>query len=152
MPTPPKRNASSLVAGMLLALTVGLLFGCGSNGPKTIPVSGKVTYKDKPVTIGRVVFQPFDIPEGNPLRPGLGKLQDNGSYRLSSFTRNDGLVPGEYCVVIYAMISGPTPENPTAPTIWAVPERYTSTQSTPLKIPIPSDARGALEFDFKLTD
>ncbi|MBN2294702.1 MAG: hypothetical protein JXM70_19900 [Pirellulales bacterium] len=152
MPSQPKRNFPSLVAGALLALAVGIVSGCGSSGPKTIPVSGKVTYKNKPVTIGRVVFQPVEIAKGLPERPAMGEFQDDGSYRLSSFTQNDGPVPGKYCVVIHAMISGPTPENPTAPTVWAVPQRYTSTQTTPLKAQIPSDASGALEFNFELTD
>ncbi len=152
MPTQPKRNASSLAASVLLTLAFSLLFGCGPSGPKTIPASGKVTYKNKPVTIGRIAFQPVEIPAGAPQRPAMGKLQEDGSYSLSSFIKDDGLVPGEYCAVIHAMISGPTPENPTAPTIWAVPERYTSTQTTPLKVTVPSDTSGKLEFNFELTD
>ena len=152
MSYPSKKHATSVFIGIFIAVAAGLLPGCGKSGPKTVPVSGKVAYGGKPVSIGNVVFQPQEIPQGQPQRPAMGKLEKDGSYRLSTFSKNDGLIPGKYRVVIHSLISGPTPENPTAPHIWAVPERYTSTQATPLETTIPADANGSLEFNFELTD
>lgn len=41
----------------LLALTVGLgLVGCGPTGPKTVKVSGKVTFNGEPVADGSIQF------------------------------------------------------------------------------------------------
>ena len=148
----PKPTVSILTVGTLVALALATSSGCGKSGPKTVPVSGRVTYSGKPVTKGDVVFQPEEVAKGQPFRPSIGKLQEDGTYRLSTFTLNDGITPGTYRIVVHSLISGPTPEQPTLPHVWAVPTRYTSTQTTPLEKKIPEDASGSLEFDFELTD
>lgn len=140
------------VAAGLMMTAAAVLAGCGSDAPTTIPVSGTVTYNGEPVTVGKVMFRPITVAEGLPKRPAMGKLQSDGSYRLSTFARNDGAVPGEYHVVIDAMVSGPTPENPELPTVWAVPEAYTNARNTPLKATVPADTSGTLEMDFPLSD
>ena len=152
MPFPSKRTVSILAAGALVAFTLAALPGCGKSGPKTVSVSGKVTYKGKPVSKGNVVFQPVDVPKGQPFRPSRGEIREDGSYSLCTFDKDDGPMPGKYRVVIRSLISGPSPENPTAPHIWAVPQRYTNAQTTPLEATIPEDADGGMVFDFELTD
>jgi len=54
--------------------------------------------------------------------------------------------------VIVSITSGPTPENPDAPEVWAIPKQYGNPTQTDLKASIPADASGTLEFDFNLQD
>src|SRR5205085_2151070 len=41
-----------------LALAVAAAVGCGGDKPKLVPVTGKVTYKNEPVTAGTITFHP----------------------------------------------------------------------------------------------
>jgi len=65
-----------LVAGLLCLL---FLAGCGgSSGPKMYSVTGKVTYKDKPVPNANVMFAPENG------TPALGKTDSSGNFRLAT--------------------------------------------------------------------
>lgn len=66
--------------------------------PPTIPVQGKVTYLDKPVTAGTVVFSPVDPAKA---RPAMGELNSNGEFRMTTFARDDGVQPGDYRLAIF---------------------------------------------------
>jgi len=61
----PSRSAS-LRVGSFVALAGGLviLAGCTPPPAPTFPVSGKVTYQQKPLTTGNIVFVP-DASKGN---------------------------------------------------------------------------------------
>jgi hypothetical protein len=120
--------------------------------PETIRVHGKVTYQGKPVTTGRIVFQPVGVAQRGLLRPATGVLQPDGSYELSTFAQGDGAVPGRFGVGIVSTEGGPTPENMGAPVIWLVPRKYSSHTSSGLTAAIPADAPGPLEFTFDLKD
>jgi hypothetical protein len=73
--------------------------GCGIAGggkaPDLIPVKGKVTYKGKPLTKGKVTFEPDGFG-----RPARGELQADGSFVLSTLKEGDGVVAGEHRVSI----------------------------------------------------
>ena len=60
----------------------------------TVPVSGTVTYKGKPLTKGTVVFEP------DAGRPAHGAIQSDGRYTLSTFKEGDGAVEGAHRVSI----------------------------------------------------
>ena len=113
---------------------------------------GKVSYNGQPVTTGTVMFQPVKPAAGLPLRPATGPLRSDGSFAMSSFETDDGVVPGEYRVSIMSLISGPTPEQPNAPKVWGVPEKYTNPVRSGLTATIPADAEGAIELNFPLKD
>ena len=73
----------------LIIVTI-LFVGCGQG----VSVTGKVTFSDgQPLTVGEVVFQ-------TDTRMASGRIQPNGSYKLSSTTENDGVPPGKYGVKI----------------------------------------------------
>jgi hypothetical protein len=75
MSKPPLvKVVSASLAAVLLALSPALLTGCGRPG-KTGVVSGKVTYKGRPVTGGMIKF----IPAGNG-PPALGPLNSDGTF------------------------------------------------------------------------
>lgn len=70
------------------------LVGCGSGGPGTYPVSGRVTFADgSPLTKGVVVFA---SPSGN----ARGSLDEEGRYVLGTVTTTDGAAAGSYRIFL----------------------------------------------------
>ena len=46
---------------LAFSIVAVLVAGCGgSSGPRTIPASGKITYKGEPLDAGTVTFSPID--------------------------------------------------------------------------------------------
>jgi len=128
-----------------------LLAGCGESLPPTVPVEGAVTWRGSPLAEGEVVFQPDVIAEGLPIRPATGTLQDDGTYRLSTFRPGDGAVSGKYHVLIHSYVSQPSFDDPFAPFIWRIPARYGDPLHSGLTATVPADSR-ALVLDFELTE
>jgi hypothetical protein len=72
--------------------------GCGSSaaqGAATLPVKGKVLFKGKPVTKGRVMFEP----EGAG-KDAFGDIQPDGSFVSTTYKKDDGAVVGNHRVSI----------------------------------------------------
>lgn len=86
------------LAGCTLALA-----GCGDSGPKRYQVSGKVTYKGKPVPKGFITFEP-DSSKGNE-GPGGGAEIVDGEYSTES---GKGVLGGPYRVKIVGYDGVPT--------------------------------------------
>lgn len=59
-----------------------------------MPVSGKVTFKGKPLTHGTVDFEPEAGREAH------GAIQPDGGYTLTTFKDGDGAVVGKHRVSI----------------------------------------------------
>lgn len=94
---PPKRVLSGLP---ILFFSVFMLAGCGDVGVKTYPVSGKVLFSDDaPVTFGRVEFHH----PGHDLT-AHGTIQEDGSFRLSTYSDNDGAPAGTHDVVVTQLL------------------------------------------------
>ena len=77
--------------------------GCGSNGPKMVPIHGQITYKGTPlvnVTQGIVRYTPKQ--SGTPARDATGRIQPDGSFVLTTLTKADGVVFGEYDISVSA--------------------------------------------------
>ena len=99
MPTRP--TARLLALAMLMASGVG----CGPTDPdqaNILPVSGKVTYKGKPVPKGTITFHS----DGG--RMATGEIQEDGSYSLTTARPGDGAVAGHHRVSIVANEGDPT--------------------------------------------
>jgi hypothetical protein len=110
-------------------------------------VSGKVTYKDKPVTKGTVSFMATEPTRRN----ATGELDANGYYQLQTESPGDGAELGDYNVTIYSheeQILDYTPKVPVKPQR-AVPEKYEDPKTSGLKRTVKS---GPNTFDFPLTD
>lgn len=100
------------------------LFGCGPEYPDTYKVSGKVTVGGQPASNVYVVF----IPEEG--RMGTGKTDENGDYKLTTFNKGDGAVPGEHTVTISNPdISEGTGNAGSAP----IPPEYATRQTSTIK-------------------
>lgn len=135
---------------VVLSATVATMGCSGGSKPKTIPVKGKVTLAGQPLTQGSLTFQPIKTAEGYPTRPAMGTVNSDGTYEASTFEKGDGVIPGEYKVLVSTMTSGPTLEEPNLPEVWAAPKTYSDPAQSPLKATVPADHSGTLELDFDL--
>lgn len=92
----------TLVPGTVLALTVLGAAGCGnaSDGPPeqaTVPVSGVLTYRGKPVPNATVTFLAVDGTVSS-----FGTTDAAGVFTLSTYGNQDGAPPGKYKVTAAA--------------------------------------------------
>ncbi|WP_164103681.1 hypothetical protein [Candidatus Laterigemmans baculatus] len=132
----------------LLGLASSSLFtsGCGPsrdpNLPPTAYVSGQVTYNGQPVNQGTVTFHPDGV--GN---PGVGLLDEQGQFELSTYAPGDGAVVGSHSVTIDIPppLDGTSPED-----AYSVPKPYTDPETTPLKVSVSED--GETEVQLVLED
>ncbi|MEX2307995.1 MAG: hypothetical protein WD738_10405 [Pirellulales bacterium] len=91
----------------VLTLLVIVFGGCGSKGTTTVPIRGEVLYNGAPlknVPQGLVRYMP-KTPESG--RQASGRIQPDGSFVLTTFKQFDGVVPGDYNIVISAYSSQP---------------------------------------------
>jgi hypothetical protein len=75
-----------------------LVSGCNGDGP--FPVEGRVVWEDtgapaKELKLGQVVF---DLPEKQ--TSARGSIQEDGTFRLTTYKPNDGALAGEYKVMV----------------------------------------------------
>ena len=80
-----------------------LISGCSgdeSGLEKRYSVSGKVTYKGELLPKGGITFEP--VKPGPPAGRHASGTIENGYYTLTTSTKDDGALPGEYKVVIVA--------------------------------------------------
>jgi hypothetical protein len=134
--------------------------GCGSGveRPPLGSVSGTVTYKEKPVTSGSVMFTPVGGSSGDAARIATGQLESDGTFTLTTFDTGDGAVLGQHVVTIEARGSmeqlkkmnlkadGSIAYKLPKP---SVPEKYTKTDSSPLKFTV---EKGKNSFKIELKD
>src|SRR5690606_32888601 len=76
-----------------------LALGCGGGEVEppapVFPVSGKVTYKGQPVAGADITFH---HESGD--RSAFGRTNDEGEYKLTTFSSNDGAIEGRHGVTI----------------------------------------------------
>lgn len=145
---------SNRISVFLLCLLSTLpLCGCGGQKYGMVPAVGHITYKGQPLKFGSVAFHPIKtVQQGVPHRMGLGFIKTDGSYSLSTFKKDDGVMPGEYAVIVICREKpkASDPEDYSPPSI--IPERYARSETTPLKITVPDGKAGPLTFDFKVEE
>lgn len=129
---------------LLTTACLAVWVGCGSPGPLTAPVSGKVTYAGRPVTEGTILF--WSTTGGT---VASGPLGTDGSYRLITHPNAEGAVLGSHRVTIRAvklLDANAVPKSPDAKGAfgplandvnparlqWIVPQRYEDRQTSPL--------------------
>ena len=117
---------------ILAAALLSSCWSCGSDAGQfvgqTVPVKGKVTYKGKPLTQGEVVFEP----DGGTGREAHGKIQEDGTFELTTFKAGDGASPGTHRVAV----SGTSKKD-------AVPSKYKNTSSSKTEVEV---AEGKTEY------
>jgi hypothetical protein len=140
------RRARPLAAGVLL-LALAALAGCSDDRMKTGYVTGKLTYKGKPVPNGTVTF----VPEARGVPSASGEIQPDGTYRLTTYKPHDGAVIGAHKIMIVAVqdTGGRLPEERAATPPLVVPEKYMRTATSGLSADV---KEGENTFDFELKD
>src|SRR3954464_589664 len=85
---------------MLLVLFV-TLSSCSRSSLDLAPVRGKVTIDNKPLFQGKVMFAPAAKGDNtHPGKPAWGNIESDGTFRLTTLTKDDGAVVGEHWVTI----------------------------------------------------
>jgi hypothetical protein len=101
------------------------LVGCSDGRPDRVAVSGKVLIDGEPVPHGIVQF----VSEG--VRPSAGKLDQEGRFTLTCYDDGDGIIPGNYKVMIAAKeILGETKVR------WLAPQKYADYRNSGLSFEI----------------
>jgi hypothetical protein len=146
---------SRIVAAISLLLAAALV-GCG--GSRTSAVVGVVLLDGKPLEGAAIQF----VPQGTG-RDATGETDKNGEFTMSTYEPRDGVVPGDYKVVIAppvakadptpyasaeeamaAAAKAPPPKKAAGPQL---PEKYTRPDLTPLTQTVP--VKEKLKFDLK---
>lgn len=110
---------------VLLALSVACTVGCGDGRPGRVKVSGTVLIDGQPLERGTVMF----IRDG--ARASRGKIEEDGSYTLTCYEFNDGVIPGTYKVTVSSsMTVGETA------TKWFAPKEYSSLATSGLEFTV----------------
>jgi hypothetical protein len=128
------RNRCHELVATLVALGLLSAWGCGDDDlPPRYTVSGTVTYRGKPVESGSITFTPNDMQTG---RSAGGTITD-GKYSLTTLTPDDGALPGQYKVSIYARRESLEGAGPKTKAM------YEKARASP-GVPIPIEARKQL--------
>lgn len=130
----PRRRVAAI--GLLIPTLAAGLSGCGGGDedlPKTVTVSGMVTYNGDILTEGTVMFHP----QGGPGHPATGEIGENGIYTLSTFDANDGAVVGNHIVTVQVFPKGANPGfEHEAPDYIPIPKKYTSPATSDLLVTV----------------
>lgn len=135
---------------IMLVLLISV-WGCGDGHPARSKVTGSVSYNGEPLHIGSLVFIPVG---GGP--PAQGNIDRDGNYFMGTFDESDGVIPGEYKVMITAMTSeggSGLPEdavNGNAGPVSVIPEWYGDLENSGLVVKVEPDKPNTI--DFPLTD
>ena len=121
---------------------------CVTGCSKGATVKGKVTFADgTPLTVGEVVFQ-------TETRMASGRIQADGTYKLSSASESDGVPPGHYGVrIVGAYDSSNMPpgislsEAAKFPPIPLINKKFEKTETSELTC----EVKGSMTFDITVT-
>lgn len=122
------RIAAAAVVGFGLLVQCGCSGGGGKSAPPAavFPVSGKVTYKGNPVVGADVTFTNEEAK-----RSAFGRTNDRGEYRLTTFSSNDGAVPGKHIVTIVKFEPAPQVVQPDESSTDYVPPGFGQSTAPP---------------------
>lgn len=144
-----------------------LAAGCGGSSsdqwlkdrPPVFPVQGKVLYKGAPVAEAMVSF---GNPDPKKVRGASGQTDQNGEFRLTTFSPGDGAVVGEYQVTIlkatvvgedlsyYDQNSPNYGKDPPPTTLkYLVPEKYSKFKTSGLTAKVSDSGENDVVFELK---
>ena len=135
-----RKRSFTLIASLTGVTVVAALLCCGCSNK--VSLRGKVTFADdgSPLTRGTVCFVAGQF-------VARGHLNDDGTYRVSSTGRNDGLPKGKYKVfligaeLVFADGSGNSTYTP------LVDSRYDSPDTSDIEFEVDGSVR---QFDFSV--
>lgn len=108
------------------------------NSPVDVfPVTGRVTFRNRIPVGAFVVLHPLRSALPNQARPS-GFVNADGSYTLSTYTRNDGAPAGEYAVTVEWRRHVGNGDSPI--TSNRLPARYQKPETSGLRVTIPQES------------
>jgi hypothetical protein len=145
-------------------IVLTILVGCSSGPkvPKTVSVSGKITYKDQPLAGAEVGFvSKFDNKD---VLAARGVTNDSGEFTLSTYIDPQhevgGATPGDFVVIVskiekmdqQKIMEQFSTSNPSMEGLLKklVPQKYTDAKDSPLTASVAVGASN--RFEFKLED
>lgn len=120
-----------------LFVVAAALAGCGG---KTVPINGKVKFKDGSDAAELAGYAIAFEAEGVKAS-GVGEIQPDGSFTISTFGANDGALPGKHRVSI-SPPSSPDPDKP--PQKSKLPAKYENPSTSGLAVEV-KPGEGAVE-------
>lgn len=142
-----------------------VLIGCGGGGvgsedrPETAPVTVTIAYNKTPVADATVTFSPKNLNQG---KAAYGKTDSSGVVKLNAFTDVEGVVPGEYHVLVSKMevvasqedipmddprYTGEPDTTPKAPPKSLIPEKYNAAATSKLEASVKAGQDNSFTFD-----
>jgi hypothetical protein len=117
-----KRRHLIIIAGMCLFA----LMGCKQSSLPLVPVSGKVSFAGgAPPAAGTITFVPVAVEAGLPQRPATAHFGPDGTFQVTSFKKDDGLLPGTYQPNVICMTGEPVENDPSSyDRLNAVPKNF----------------------------
>ncbi len=145
---PATRGSWPGLVCLLGAFACLLAVGCGSDGPETVQVRGKITFGGgewpKP---GMLYFASVKTAEGLPGRPGRARFDTRGNFKVTTFAEDDGLIPGQYKVGVECWEVEPAMDNPQAAKSY-VPQEFQSPMTSGLELNVvPGQSAIELQWD-----
>jgi len=146
--------------GLLVCVLSCCFTGCGgpaSGRLKTATVTGRVTFKGEPLSLGEIKFLP-DGATGEGVRVAYSTLDENGRYSLTTYGNGDGAILGSHRVTIVSreevtpgMGKRMTPQGmaPAQQPKSFIPERYAKPETSGLTAEVKS---GSNEINFDLQE
>ncbi len=119
-----------------MMLMAAMLAGCGTRGPKTVPVDGSITFDGTAEwpTGGELYFLPIQAAEGFPKRPGTAEFDERGRFTVTTFKPDDGLLPGTYQVQVNSWKVRPTERKPQG--VSFVPQRFRDPTTSGIEVTV----------------
>ena len=133
----------NLVNALFVTLMVLSPLSCGQNnsGASAYPVQGQAFFEGKPTAGALVFFHPLDGPDSQAPRPH-GQVDQDGTFRLTTYRVNDGAPAGEYVVTIDWRKTMPgRGDGPSA-----LPAKYGTAKQSPLRATIKAESNNLVPF------
>ena len=129
------RLFSCLFSTLVVVASLATIAGCGNSRPTGLPetaiVKGNVKLNGAPLNEGVVRF----VPNDTTCNPGVGMIQPDGTFELSTYDRLDGATVGSHKVLVFVEphLDGSSPDPPVQ-----TPRKYHDLKSTPLEVEVKS--------------
>jgi hypothetical protein len=110
------------------------IVGCGGGANAPQPVSGKVSVKGgAPLKKGAIRFTATTAGADKKIVSGMGEIDAQGAFQISSLGVNDGIPVGDYKVTFANTEGGRDYDHPNDPVIPVIADKYGSDSTTDLK-------------------
>jgi len=136
-----------------IVVFVGVFFisGCGHQQrpelPACVPVSGRVLIDGQPAIRAVVSFHSQTPQADGKIYSGQTFTDDEGRFRMTTFTAGDGVPPGEYTVTIVAAWISKNGQDVGVPDL--LKGRYATPEKSLLKVQVEAEPLELETFDLK---